>query len=103
MMASKDARLGVMGELLRHISIVKSLGWEDVLSRKARAGLKGFRAYVWQSARGSKSATLQCLALPLQVSAAVKTPPHLPPPPLHKTPPHPTSSHLALNILAHTG
>jgi len=34
MMCAKDARVGLMGELLRHLGIVKALGWEDVIQHK---------------------------------------------------------------------
>jgi hypothetical protein len=37
MMASKDARVSLMGELLRHLAIVKAMGWEEVLADKVRA------------------------------------------------------------------
>ena len=36
MMSSKDARVSLMGELLRHLAIVKALGWEEVLADKVR-------------------------------------------------------------------
>jgi hypothetical protein len=36
MMASKDARVSLMGELLRHLAIVKAMGWEEVLADKVR-------------------------------------------------------------------
>jgi hypothetical protein len=36
LMAAKDARLGLMGQLLAHIGVVKALGWEGVLGDKVR-------------------------------------------------------------------
>jgi hypothetical protein len=36
MMSAKDARVSLMGELLRHLAIVKALGWEEVLGDKVR-------------------------------------------------------------------
>ena len=38
MMASKDARVSLMGELLRHLAIVKAMGWEEVLADKVSSG-----------------------------------------------------------------
>lgn len=34
MMSAKDARVSLMGELLRHLPIVKALGWEEALGNK---------------------------------------------------------------------
>jgi len=36
LMSSKDARLGLMGEILHHMGVVKALGWEGVLAAKVR-------------------------------------------------------------------
>jgi hypothetical protein len=35
-MAAKDARLGLMGQLLANMGVVKALGWEQVLGDKVR-------------------------------------------------------------------
>eukprot|EP00775_Hariotina_reticulata_P003521 gene3521-3791_t len=35
LMSSKDSRLGLMGEILHHMGVVKALGWERVLAAKA--------------------------------------------------------------------
>lgn len=34
MMAAKDSRVALMGSLLRHMSLVKALDWEEVLTKK---------------------------------------------------------------------
>jgi hypothetical protein len=34
LMSAKDARLGLMGQLLAHMGVVKALGWEQVLGDK---------------------------------------------------------------------
>lgn len=34
LMSSKDSRLGLMGEILHHMGVVKALGWESVLAAK---------------------------------------------------------------------
>jgi hypothetical protein len=36
LMSAKDARLGLMGQLLAHMAVVKALGWEQVLGDKVR-------------------------------------------------------------------
>lgn len=36
MMAAKDARVGLMNDLLRNIGPLKALGWEGVLADKVR-------------------------------------------------------------------
>eukprot|EP00879_Flechtneria_rotunda_P018134 GHRR01019017.1.p1 GENE.GHRR01019017.1~~GHRR01019017.1.p1 ORF type:complete len:554 (+),score=195.82 GHRR01019017.1:143-1663(+) len=40
LMSSKDGRIALLGEVLRHIGVVKALGWENVLANK----IQGFRA-----------------------------------------------------------
>lgn len=35
-MASKDRRLALMGEVLRHVMLVKALGWEGLLQQRVR-------------------------------------------------------------------